>query len=108
MPYPPEEFLAFYVPAEDDGLAAEHATISALVREVWAASSPKSEHGVDITETFDAGVESLRAHKAYIDGLGWEHFDPAEFLEGISRATGQRLGVAHAVGFEVFPMGWGE
>ena len=78
------------------------------VREVWAASSPQSEHGVDITETFDAGVESLRAHKAYIDGLGWEHFDPAEFLEGISRATGQRMGVAHAVGFEVFPMGWGD
>ena len=23
-------------------------------------------------------------------------------------STGQRLGVAHAVGFEVFPMGWGE
>ena len=75
---------------------------------VWAASSPQSEHGVDITETFDAGVESLRAHKAYIDGLGWENFDPAEFLEGISRATGQRMGVAHAVGFEVFPMGWGD
>ena len=53
-------------------------------------------------------MESLRAHKAYIDGLGWEHFDPAEFLEGISRATGQRMGVAHAVGFEVFPMGWGD
>ena len=46
--------------------------------------------------------------RAYIDGLGWEDFDPAEFLEGMSRSTGQRLGVAHAVGFEVFPMGWGE
>ncbi len=78
------------------------------VREVWAASSPSSTHAVDITETFDAGVESLRAHKAYIDGLGWEHFDPAEFLEGMSRATGVRLGVTHAVGFEVFPMGWGD
>ena len=70
--------------------------------------SPESTSAVDITDTFDKGVASLRAHQAYIDGLGWEQFDPAEFLEGMSRATGQRLGVAHAVGFEVFPMGWGE
>jgi LmbE family N-acetylglucosaminyl deacetylase len=78
------------------------------VKAVWAASSPQSDGGVDITETFDVGVQSLKAHTAYIDGLGWDDFDPAEFLEGISRATGQRLGVAHAAAFEVFPMGWGE
>jgi LmbE family N-acetylglucosaminyl deacetylase len=78
------------------------------VREVWAAGSPLAAQAVDITETFGAGVESLRAHGAYIDGLGWADFDPAEFLEGMSRATGSRLGVPHAVGFEVFPMGWGE
>jgi LmbE family N-acetylglucosaminyl deacetylase len=77
------------------------------VREVWAAASPDSDQAVDITGTFDAGVESLRAHQAYIDGLGWADFDPAEFLEGMSRTTGSRLGVPHAVGFEVFPMGWG-
>ena len=78
------------------------------VREVWAAGSPQSNQAVEITESFDVGVESLRAHQAYIDGLGWADFDPAEFLEGMSRATGSRLGVPHAVGFEVFPMGWGE
>ncbi len=78
------------------------------VKQVWCAGSPDSNAGVDITDTFDKGVESLRAHQAYIDGLGWKDGDPAEFLEGMSRATGQRLGVAHAVGFEVFPMGWGE
>jgi LmbE family N-acetylglucosaminyl deacetylase len=78
------------------------------VRQVWAAGSPESTHAVDITDTFDVGVASLRAHKAYLDGLGWETFDPAEFLEGMSRATGQRLGVAHAASFEVFPMSWGD
>ena len=72
------------------------------------AGSPEARPAVDITDTFDTGVESLRAHAAYIDGLGWEDFDPAEFLEGMSRPTGQRLGVAHAARFEVFPMGWGE
>lgn len=78
------------------------------VTAVWAAGSPLSAHAVDTTETFDAGVESLKAHKAYIDGLGWENWDPAEFLEGFGRATGQRLGVALAAPFEVFPMGWGD
>jgi LmbE family N-acetylglucosaminyl deacetylase len=78
------------------------------VHQVWAFGSPQSTHAADTTETFDRGVASLRAHQAYIDGLGWEHFDPAEFLEGGSRASGQRLGVAHAAAFEVFPMGWGD
>ncbi|MEO7351871.1 MAG: PIG-L deacetylase family protein [Marmoricola sp.] len=78
------------------------------VRAVWAAGSPDGTHAVDTTDTFEAGVESLRAHKAYIDGLGWENWDPAEFLEGFGRATGQRLGVGFAAPFEVFPMGWGD
>ena len=78
------------------------------VKQVWAFGSPEAKHAVDITDTFEKGVESLRAHQAYIDGLGWKDFDPAEFLEGMSRWTGQRLGVAHAAGFEMVPMGWGD
>ena len=78
------------------------------VKEVWAFGSPLSSHGVDTTDTFDAGVESLEAHRAYIDGLGWENFDAREFLEGMSRATGQRMAVAMAAPFEVFPLGWGD
>jgi LmbE family N-acetylglucosaminyl deacetylase len=78
------------------------------VREVWAFGSPSSAHAVDTTDTFDAGVASLEAHGAYIDGLGWENFDAREFLEGMARQTGQRLGTAFAAPFEVFPMGWGE
>lgn len=78
------------------------------VRAVWAAGSPQATHAVDTTETFDAGVASLEAHRAYIDGLGWENWDPREFLEGFARQTGQRLGTPFAAAFEVFPMGWGE
>jgi LmbE family N-acetylglucosaminyl deacetylase len=78
------------------------------VRAVWAFGSPESDHAVDTTATFDAGVASLAAHGAYIDGLGWEHWDPAEFLEGMARPAGARLGVPMAAPFEVFPMGWGE
>jgi LmbE family N-acetylglucosaminyl deacetylase len=78
------------------------------VTAVWAFGSPQSGHAVDTTDTFDAGVASLEAHGAYIDGLGWEDFDAREFLEGMARQTGQRLGAPFAAPFEVFPMGWGE
>ena len=78
------------------------------VMAVWAAGSPEGAHAVDTTATFDKGVESLKAHDAYIKGLGWEHFDPAEFLEGVARPTGTRLAVKYATPFEVFPMGWGD
>jgi LmbE family N-acetylglucosaminyl deacetylase len=72
------------------------------VKQVWAAGSPTGKHAVDTTDTFEVGVDSLKAHKAYIDGLNWPHFDPAEFLEGIGRGTGTRLGTTYAAPFEVF------
>lgn len=78
------------------------------VTAVWAAASPESTHAVDTTATFQAGVDSLAAHAAYIEGLGWENWDPEEFLEGIARMVGPRLGVPMAASFEVFSMGWGD
>jgi LmbE family N-acetylglucosaminyl deacetylase len=78
------------------------------VRQVWALGSPEAEHGADTTDTFEAGVASLQAHQAYIDGLGWEGWDPREFLEGFGRQAGTRMGVAFAAQIEVFPMGWGD
>lgn len=77
------------------------------VRAVWAFGSPEGRHAVDTTDTFDAGVESLKAHAAYIDGLGWEGWDPREFLEGFSRQAGQALGVTFATTAEVYSLGWG-
>jgi LmbE family N-acetylglucosaminyl deacetylase len=77
------------------------------VRAVWAAGSPRARHGVDTTETFDVGVESLKAHRAYIDGLGWDDFDEREMLEGFSRMGGARMGVAFAAMFEVYSLTWG-
>ncbi|MBA3528185.1 MAG: PIG-L family deacetylase [Propionibacteriaceae bacterium] len=77
------------------------------VTQVWAAGSPEAQHAVETTATFERGVASLAAHHAYIDGLGWEHFDPEEFLESGARLAGTRLGVPKATTFEVFNMGWG-
>ncbi|HEY3558069.1 MAG TPA: PIG-L deacetylase family protein [Kribbella sp.] len=72
------------------------------VRQVWAAGSPNGRHAVDTTDTFEVGVRSLKAHKAYIDGLNWPDFDPEEFLEGTSRPAGTLLGTKYAARFEVF------
>ena len=74
------------------------------VKEVWAAGSPNATHAADVTDTFDAGLASLREHKAYLDGLGPDAGDPAEFLEGFARQTGQQLGCAMAVSMEVLPL----
>ncbi|MEV0156509.1 PIG-L deacetylase family protein [Micromonospora sp. NPDC050686] len=72
------------------------------VRQVWAAGSPLARHAVDVTATFDRGLASLRAHGAYLSGLGDGGFDPAEFLEGLARPAGTRLGVRYGAAFEVF------
>ncbi len=77
------------------------------VRAVWAAGSPEGRHAVDTSDTFDAGVASLEAHGAYIDGLGWEGWSAREFLEGFGRQTGSMLGTTYATAFEVYPLTWG-
>ncbi|MCX4744522.1 PIG-L family deacetylase [Kitasatospora sp. NBC_01287] len=71
------------------------------VRQVWAAGSPLSGHGVDTTDTFEAGVASLEAHAAYLAGLGGQMADARGFLESMGRATGSRLGTRLAAAFEV-------
>lgn len=77
------------------------------VRAVWAGGSPNATHAVDVTATFDAGVDSLSAHRAYIDGLGWDNWDPREFLEGFGRAVGTGIGTTFGASFEVYSMTWG-
>ena len=77
------------------------------VRAVWAAGSPDARHAADVTDTFEDGVSSLEAHKAYIEGLGWEGWSAREFLEGNMRQAGSRLGTQFASMFEVYSLIWG-
>jgi LmbE family N-acetylglucosaminyl deacetylase len=70
------------------------------VRFVLAASSPRSGHYVDVTDTLEVGIASLRAHQAYIDGLGGD-FDADTFLRGMAEPTGREVGVGAAVAFEL-------
>ena len=80
----------------DEGLEPWHATA------LYVAGVPGAEHGVDISDHFATGLASLRAHAAYLQGLGGGPMaDPAEFLESFARAAGTRLGCRFAVAFEV-------
>jgi LmbE family N-acetylglucosaminyl deacetylase len=74
------------------------------VRAVLAGGSPLATHGVDVTDHLALGIESLKAHDAYLRGLS-QQMDPEEFLESIARMTGTRLGCRYAVSFEVLPFG---
>jgi LmbE family N-acetylglucosaminyl deacetylase len=72
-------------------------------RAVLVAGSPLAAHAVEISfKDLTTGTASLRAHAAYLAGLG-DHpmAEPEEFLEANARATGTRLGVPFAVPFEV-------
>jgi LmbE family N-acetylglucosaminyl deacetylase len=74
-------------------------------RQVLVSGSPTATHAADITDHLAAGIASLEAHSAYLAGLGDSAMaDPGEFLESFARATGTRLGVKLAVGFEVIEL----
>src|SRR4029078_4760893 len=75
------------------------------VRQVWAPHSPRAAHGVDVTDSLDAGIRSPEAHDAYIQALNLSWFEPRKYLTAVSRKTGARLGCAHAVEFEAFVFG---
>jgi LmbE family N-acetylglucosaminyl deacetylase len=72
------------------------------VSTVLVSASPHVTHAVDVSEHFETGLASLRAHEAYLRGLGdGPMADPAEFLESFARQTGTRIGVRFGVAFEV-------
>jgi LmbE family N-acetylglucosaminyl deacetylase len=71
------------------------------VRYVAFGGSPTPSHALDVGDAIEAGIASLREHRAYIDGLGGD-FDPDAFLRGHSRAAGEAFGCEYAVSFELF------
>ncbi len=74
------------------------------IRHVYVAASGEPTHFVDVTDTMDAGIASLREHSAYIDGLGRD-FDPDEFLRQMAGFVGLAAGCEYAVGFRCFDTG---
>jgi LmbE family N-acetylglucosaminyl deacetylase len=74
------------------------------VRQIWAAGSPDARHGVDITDTFERGIASLKAHQSYLQGLPETPVEPEDFLEGICLEVGTRLDCEYGDTFEAFPV----
>ena len=66
--------------------------------DVYLMGAEAPTHAVDVTDSLSLGVASLRAHRAYLDGLGRD-FDPEAFLNSITARAGAALGVPHAVAF---------
>src|SRR5260370_241746 len=76
------------------------------IRDAYVATVNGATHFVDVTATIDAGIASLREHRAYIDGLGRE-FDPDEFLRNMAGFVGLGAGGEYAVAFRRSPLGYG-
>ena len=57
-----------------------------------------------MSATIGAGIASLRAHRAYLDGLGGD-FDADKFLRDAASATGGIVGCEYAVSFRHYPAG---
>ena len=76
------------------------------VRFVLFGGSPAATHGVDITDTIDAGVASLEQHRVYLDALpeGTTGKDVEPFLRGMAAGAGPELGVELATTFELIPL----
>ncbi len=67
------------------------------VRGAYVFAAAETTHFVDVSDSLDLGVASLREHRAYIDGLGTD-FDPDAFLRGHATALGTEVGCTYAVG----------
>ena len=74
------------------------------IRDAYVAASGNPTHFADVTAAIDAGIASLREHRAYLDGLGRD-FDPDEFLRNMAGFVGLAAGCEYAVGFRRYPMG---
>jgi LmbE family N-acetylglucosaminyl deacetylase len=70
----------------------------------YVVNASEPTHFVDVTQTIDLGVASLRAHQAYIEGLGRE-FDPDQFLRDLAGYVGLGAGCDYAVGLRRYGTG---
>jgi LmbE family N-acetylglucosaminyl deacetylase len=73
------------------------------IKSAYVAGTGNPSHYVDVTDTIEAGIASLREHRAYIEGLGGD-FDPDEFLRNMAGYVGLGAGVEYALGVHHYPM----
>jgi LmbE family N-acetylglucosaminyl deacetylase len=74
------------------------------IKDAYVVATGDPSHFVDVTGTIDAGIASLREHRAYLAGLGGD-FDPDEFIRKMAGYIGLGAGCEYAVGLRHYPMG---
>jgi LmbE family N-acetylglucosaminyl deacetylase len=74
------------------------------IKFVYVAGAPEASHFVDVGDWLDRGVASLRAHQAYLDGLGRD-FDPDEFLRSMAGYGGMAAGCEFALTLQRYAVG---
>ena len=68
------------------------------VRFVAVFGSPLTTHAVDVSGYLEAGLESLRQHRLYLEYLGTEAAEGTiQFITRIAAQTGEAFGCEHAV-----------
>jgi LmbE family N-acetylglucosaminyl deacetylase len=71
------------------------------IKAVYISGTATTTHYVDVTDSIEAGVSSLRKHRAYIEALGTD-FDPDDFLRNVTGYGGMVAGCDFAVLFQRF------
>lgn len=74
------------------------------IHTVYVAGTDQPTHFVDIENTLEAGIASLREHRQYLEGLGGD-FDPAGFLRNMAEFGGAAAGCPLAVLFRRYSVG---
>jgi LmbE family N-acetylglucosaminyl deacetylase len=70
----------------------------------YVIASGEPTHFVDVTDTIDLGIASLREHRAYIDGLGRD-FDPDQFLRDMAGYVGMGADCDYAISMRRYATG---
>ncbi len=65
-----------------------------------AAASPRAEHYIDVSDSIDVGMASLRAHAAYLEAMGGG-VETEGWLRSSAEQVGTEVGVAHAIAVEM-------
>jgi LmbE family N-acetylglucosaminyl deacetylase len=71
------------------------------VRYTALAASPRAANAVDVTDTLEAGIASLNAHRRYLEGLGDDAPDVTQMLRGFAQMSAPRFGDRPAVAYEI-------
>ena len=70
----------------------------------YVIASGEPTHFVDVTDTIEFGIASLREHRAYLEGLGGNH-DPDQFLRDMAGYVGLGAGCDYAVSMRRYRTG---